>query len=119
LRLLLDEMYPTAIAEQLRKRGHDVSAVTERPELRSLPDGDVFAIAQRERRVVASENIGDFSSIAQVADQAGQPHFGLVLIDPSKCKRGQQRTIGRLVTEIDRLLKDHPRDDPTSARYWL
>jgi hypothetical protein len=33
LRLLIDEMYPAAIAEQLRRRGHDASTVTERAEL--------------------------------------------------------------------------------------
>src|SRR6476646_9414191 len=59
LRLLLDEMYPASLAEQLRLRGHDVSAVTERPELRSLPDADVFAVAQQEGRAVMTENIAD------------------------------------------------------------
>lgn len=64
LRLLLDKMYPAAIAEQLRCRGHDVDAVPERADLRSLQDTDVFAAAHEERRAVVSENIGDFSGIA-------------------------------------------------------
>jgi hypothetical protein len=112
-------MYPTAIADQLCNRGHDVSAVSERPELRSFADADVFAVAQQEGRAVVSENIPDFSSIADAADQRGQAHFGLVLIDPAKYPRGQRRTIGRLVTELDRLLKGHPGDEPTSLRHWL
>jgi hypothetical protein len=119
LRLLLDEMCPAALADQLRARGRDVSAVTERPELRSLPDGDVFALAQAERRAVVTENIGDFSSLADGVDQRGTPHFGLVLIDPVKYPRGQRRTIGRLTTELDRLLSEHPGDQATSLRHWI
>lgn len=119
MRLLLDEMYPPAIAEQLRSRGHDVAAVTERTELRALPDAAVFAEAQQQRRAVATENVADFIPLANQADQRGQPHFGLVLIDPSRYPRGARRTIGSLVKALDRLLAGYPADDPTSARHWL
>ncbi len=119
MRLLLDEMYPSAVADQLRERGHDVHAVTGRPELRALADPDVFAAAQEERRAVASENIGDFSSIADAAEQRGHAHHGLILIDPAKYPRGNRRTIGRLVTQLDRLLNDHPREEARSLRHWL
>jgi hypothetical protein len=33
--------------------------------------------------------------------------------------RGNRRTIGRLVTQLDRLLSDHPGEDATSLRLWL
>jgi predicted nuclease of predicted toxin-antitoxin system len=118
LRLLLDEMYP-AVAEQLRARGHDVSVVTERQELRSLPDADIFAAAQSERRAVVTENIGDFASIVEGAAVRGEAHFGLVLIDRVKYRRGQRRTIGRLVTGLDRLLIQHPGGQATSLWHWL
>jgi hypothetical protein len=119
LRLLLDEMYPAAIAEQLRARGYDAEAVTGRAELRSLHDDAVFATAQEERRAVVTENIGDFSAIADATDQHGKAHHGLVLIDPAKYPRGHPRTIGRLVTQLERLLNDHPRNEATSSRHWL
>ncbi len=119
MRLLLDEMYPAAIAEQLRARDHDVVAVTARPELRALPDEAVFATAQEEGRAVVTENIGDFSSIADAVDQRGRAHHGLILVDPAKYPRGNPRTIGRLVTELDGLLNDHPRGEPRSLRHWL
>jgi nucleoside-diphosphate-sugar epimerase len=111
-------MYPRAIAEQLRTRGHDVVAVTAQPELRGLPDDEVFATAQQERRAVVTENIGDFSAIADAADQRGHAHHGLILIDPAKYARGNPRTIGRLVTELDRLLNDRRGDEPSSLRWW-
>jgi hypothetical protein len=118
LRLLLDEMYPPSIATHLRTRGHEVVAVTARPELRALPDDSVFATTQQERRAVVTENIGDFSAIADAADRRGHAHHGLILIDPAKYPRGNPRTIGRLVTELDRLLNAHRGDEPTSLRAW-
>jgi hypothetical protein len=119
LKLLLDEMYPHAIAEQLRRLGHDVDAITQRAELRTLPDLDVFAAAQQERRALLSENIADFSKIADEHDRAGRAHHGLVLVDPAKYPRGLSGTIGRMVTELDRLLQGHSGDDAVSLRHWL
>ncbi|HWF49268.1 MAG TPA: DUF5615 family PIN-like protein [Solirubrobacteraceae bacterium] len=119
MRLLIDEMYPPAIAEQLRRRGHDVVAVTERPELRSLSDFEVFAAAQQEGRAVVTENVADFIPLANHADQRGDPHHGLVLVDPASYPRGSRGTIGRMVTELDRLLRGHPDDEPNSLRFWV
>jgi predicted nuclease of predicted toxin-antitoxin system len=119
LRVLLDEMYPPSIAEQLRSRGHDVEAVTERPQLRALADPELFAVAQRERRAVLTENIADFSALADDHDRRGDPHHGLVLADPGSYPRGRQRTIGRIVTTLERLLGEHPGDEAESLRHWL
>lgn len=119
MKLLLDEMYPATLADQLRRRGHDVSAETERPELRSLPDAEVFGVAQRERRAVVTENIGDFSSIASAVEARGEVHHGLVFIDPVKFPRGRQRTVGRLSTELASLLGRQPGEEATSLRHWL
>lgn len=119
MRLLIDEMYPAAIAQQLRYRGRDVSAVTERTELRSLADSAVFAIAQLERRAVVTENVADFIPLADAADQRGEPHHGLVLIDPAKFPRGSRRMIGRLVTELHKLMDTYLDDKPRNVRHWL
>ncbi len=119
LRLLLDEMYPHAIAGQLRKQAHDADAVTLRAELRALPDSEIFATAQQEMRAVVTENIADFSDIADSYDRRGDTHYGLVLVDPSKYQRGHPRTVGRLVTELNRLLREHPENKADSLRHWL
>jgi predicted nuclease of predicted toxin-antitoxin system len=119
LRLLIDEMYPPVIAEQLRRRGHDVVAITEQPELRSAEDAAVFVIAQQAERAVVTENVGDFVPLADAADQRGVAHYGLVLVDTTKYPRGAQRTIGRMVRALDRLLSEHPADESTGARHWL
>jgi hypothetical protein len=112
-------MYQPAIAAQLRDRKHDVDAVTERAELRALADIDIFALAQQERRAVVTENIDDFSVIADGYDQRGQAHFGLVLVPHSSYPRSSPATIGRIVTELDRLLNEHSEETPTSLRHWL
>ncbi len=119
LKLLLDEMYPPAIAEQLRRRGHDVDAAAARGELRMLADPDIFATAQREQRAVVTENVADFCVIADGHDRHGESHHGLVLVNPGRYSRGDPRTIGRMVTALEQLLDEHPETTPTSLRHWL
>jgi Domain of unknown function (DUF5615) len=49
--LLLDEMYPPALARQLRDRGHDVLAALDlEVGLSSRSDEDVLAWATRHQR---------------------------------------------------------------------
>jgi Domain of unknown function (DUF5615) len=119
LKVLLDEMYTSAIAEQLRDRKHDADAVTERADLRARSDADLFALAQQERRAVVTEDIDDFSVIADDYDQRGQAHFGLVLVPPGRYPRGNPRTIGRMVSALQKLLGEHPESTSTSLRHWL
>lgn len=119
MKLLIDEMYPPSIAEQLRDRKHDVEAVTERAELRALADAGLFTLAQQEQRAVVTENIADFSVIVDVCDQRGQAHFGLVLVPATRYPRGRSGTIGHMAAELDRLLGEHPEETPTSLRHWL
>jgi len=119
VRLLVDEMYPPAVAEQLRRRGHDASAVTERSELRGCDDQQVFSVAQDERRALVTENVVEFVPLADAVDQRGGRHHGLVLVSPAKYPRGTQHALGQLVRALDCLLQEHPEEDPTSFRHWL
>lgn len=116
MRLLLDEMYPAAIAAGLRDRGHDAIAVVERPELRMLPDPELFAAAQAERRIVVTENVRDFVPIANDHDARGVAHHGLVLVHPRRYPRGDKRTIGAMVTALDDIALAA---EATSLRHWL
>lgn len=112
-------MYPHSIATQLGRKGHDVHAVTARPELRALTDDELFALAQEEHRTVMTENVADFCRIADEQDRSGRSHHGLVLVDPVRYPRGASRTVGRLVTALDRLLGERPGEDADSRRDWL
>lgn len=66
-----------------------------------------------------TENIDDFSVIATNYDQRSRAHFGLVLVPRGSYPRSQARTVGRMVSELDRLLEEHPAEEPTSLRHWL
>lgn len=112
-------MYPFRIAERLRERGHDAVAVVERMDLRRQPDRQVFAGAQRERRAVVTENIRDFVPLAGEFDGRGEAHHGLILVDPEKFHRGSRRTIGRMVSALERLLNRHRSNEATSLIVFL
>src|SRR6266851_2113903 len=77
-RLALDEMFSPAIAAALRELGHDVVAVAERVDLRSMTDDDLFAWSAAERRWLLTENVKDFRPIMLRALQAGPPACGLL-----------------------------------------
>jgi predicted nuclease of predicted toxin-antitoxin system len=75
--VLLDEMYPPVLAQQLRASGHDVVAVLEvEVGLAAKTDEDVLAWAARHGRCVVTENISDFMRLAQ--QRFG--HAGLILV---------------------------------------
>ena len=48
------------VAEMLRVRGRDVEAVSERRDLRGLPDQELFEYAQETERAVVTYNRDDF-----------------------------------------------------------
>ena len=119
MRILLDEMYPAAIAEQLRRRGHDVEAVVEAADLRSRPDEEIFAVAQTSHRSVVTENVRDFMALATEHAAAGEGHHGLVLLDARTYPRGVPQTIGRMVTALGALLEQRRGEAADSFVHWL
>lgn len=75
--ILLDEMYPPALAGRLRDSGHDAVAVLDvEVGLGSRSDDEVLAWATRHTRCVVTENVSDFKRL----DSLGVPHCGLVLV---------------------------------------
>ena len=109
MRLLLDEHYDSEIAGQLRSRGHDVSAVGERPELAGRDDRAVLAVAVAERRAVVTENARDFAVLGREALLEGAEHHGLVLVSPRAFPRSK-RSFGSLVAALEGLLAANPAD---------
>lgn len=118
MKLLLDEMYPP-VAEQLRRRGHDVDAVVEAAALRGQPDAEVFSAAQDARRAVVTENVRDFVPLAAEYAGVDRGHHGLILLDASTYPRGSSRTVGRMVTALERLLGRRPGEPADSFVHWL
>ena len=110
MKLLLDEMYPATVAEQLRSRGHDVFSVHD-PDFRQLegaPDEDVFASAIAEGRALVTENVPDFRRLEAVALARGESTPGLILTTNRQFPRGDPSTIGQLVHALAALLAEQP-----------
>jgi predicted nuclease of predicted toxin-antitoxin system len=110
LRLLLDEHYPKAIAEQLRARGHDVTSVQERRELSGLSDAEILAFAAAEQRALLTEDVADLLPLATRIVAAGESHFGLLVTSPRSLPR-TRANIGTFVRVLDRFLEQHVRDN--------
>lgn len=103
-RLLLDEMYPAAIAKGLRARRIDAVAVQGRPELRGLADRDLFVAAQLDRRCVVTENVVDYVAVeAEWRAANDRAHAGLVLVAAKSFPRARRTTISRLVRALAAL----------------
>jgi Domain of unknown function (DUF5615) len=81
-RLLLDEMYPPALADLLREQGHDALAVAALPHLAGSPDEVVLETAAREARCLVTENIRDFTVLSRHMN-----HGGLLFVNASRWRR--------------------------------
>jgi len=106
VKLLLDAMYSPAIAEQLRRRGHDVIAAKEDPDLADLGDDALFSVAQADGRAFVTENLKDFLPMDRTIRQRGQAHHGLILTTDHRFRRGNPGHIGHLVRALDAFLQD-------------
>lgn len=114
MKLLLDEQISGRTAVPLRKRRHDVLAVTEEPSLRGLSDPDLFELAQVQDRAVVTFNIPDFVAIVREFGAEGRSHCGLVLINQ---RHFSNSDFGRLAAALEALLADQP--DERDFVSWL
>ena len=95
-RLLLDEMYPMALALSLHDLGHDVTAgVSTMP---GAEDERVLISAAEEGRRLLTENIRDFSVLARHI-----AHAGILLAHGGAWPRTPSG-IARLTKALDHLL---------------
>lgn len=118
MRLLLDEMFSAAVAEGLRRRGVDAIAVQEQPELRGLPDEQLFVFAQLDDRCLVTENIADFIAVeSQWRAEQGRAHCGLILVAPRAFPRHRRGVVGRLVAALNAQIETNQPEAGTIA--WL
>jgi len=116
-RLALDEMFSPAIAVALRELGHDVVAVAERADLRSMTDGDLFAWSAAQQRWLLTENVKDFRPIMLEALQAGSAMTGL-LFTSSRAFPRSRRNAGPLIQALNAWLASGPPAPPLKED-WL
>lgn len=119
MKLLLDEHLTPRIAIELRRQGHDVVAVLERPDLQRAADEVLWGVARTEHRGVVTRDVGDFTRLALADAAIGKAQPALVLIHRRRFPPGG-RDVGRLVTSLRSLLVANPADDGLAGRVvWL
>ncbi len=106
MKALLDEQLSPQIAVLLRELGHDVQAVTERPDLLGRSDRVIFEIASNEGRAVVTNNIKDFRPLAAEWLAQGRVHAGLILLSSARTRT--RIAIPVLAERISCLLRDNP-----------
>lgn len=107
LRLLLDEMYPPRFGQAVRDRGHDADSVKSRADLLGRTDAVILAVAAQERRALVTENVRDFARLASILSERGQPHAGIILVNPRRFPRTPDGIAG-FVVALDRLAAEWP-----------
>lgn len=78
MRLLLDEMYSTALADALRDAGVDAVTVADL-RLTGAPDPQIFLAAHADGRAVLTENVADFTRLAAERAMSGERYCGLLV----------------------------------------
>lgn len=119
MRLLIDELYPPAIARQLRERGHDVIGVQEDAALRGLDDRTLFEEACRQGRAIVTENVGDFLALDAELRARGGTSPGLILTNNRTFPRGRPGVVGALVEALDALLSGRVEQGLAGEVIWL
>ncbi len=118
VKLLLDEMYGAAVAEELRVRGHDATAVVEQLEWRGQDDLSLLRWAVSHERVVVSENVADFARLHGELLAEGATHPGVVLVQSRHYPRSPDGRM-RIVKSLDRFLTSPPAGLEAPFLWWL
>jgi len=114
MKWLIDEMFPPAVADELRDRGHDAVAVLER-DMQGAPDADVFELAVKEQRVVVTENFADFAALVEQHQTDNKPSTPVVFVRKSSLPPGGALP-SHLADHLDDWAKDNP--DPYQGLHW-
>lgn len=108
MKVLLDAMYPAALATGLNSAGIEAITVAGLgPAGRA--DADVFATAVADGYVVLTENVGDFTRLAAECVTRGNHHRGLLIALSSRFSRrpaGMPALIGAIKTVAHEQLDD-------------
>ena len=86
MKVLVDEMYPAAVAEALRAAAIEATTVANL-RLAGATDPEVFGAAVAGKFAVLTENVGDFAQIAAEHSTAGGHHNGLLAALSSRFSR--------------------------------
>lgn len=101
--LLLDEMYPSLLADELNARGHDVAAVVADKAHKGSPDDVILTWVTESSRCLLTENVADFEALRIQWLESGRTSAGLLYGHRSRYPRDRSR-IGGLIKVLDERL---------------
>lgn len=119
MRLLLDEHYDFAIAEELRRRGVDAIATQkERPDLEGRGDDVILRTATLERRVVVTNNVRHFAPLVEDFGLRGEMHLGVIFTDDATFPR-THAGVGLIVRALAAFVEGTSDDDLLNGCLYL
>jgi len=100
-------MLDPAIADQLRKRGHDVRSIqADQTWLSGRDDSVVLEEAGRMQRALVSDNVRHFVPLHHQFQAEQRQHGGLLLADSKSYPRGK-KTVGVWIRGLEHVLQRH------------
>ena len=78
----------------------DAISVSDRPDLRSLSDPDLFERAQAESRAIVIDDSAGFLALAMQSQRESHTHHGVVLLNQRSLPQ-RSSSIGALVKSIE------------------
>ncbi|CAN5355808.1 hypothetical protein BH20ACT9_BH20ACT9_00310 [soil metagenome] len=122
MRLLLDEMIGAVVAEQLRRRGHDIVAIQDpdQAHMRGIDDCVLLSHAHDQRQAVVTDNVADFFRCHQRRVETGLSHHGLLLFTNETFPRHRHDLfVSQVIAALEGVLKANPDDDASGWIRWL
>ena len=110
IKLLIDEDVHLALADALRRRGHDAVHVREVERL-GLEDEAQLQYAARQRRCLVTFNVGEFVVWQGEFVHLGREHSGIIV--------SAQQPLGRMLRDMLAFLQTHAADDVRNQLFFL
>jgi len=114
MKWLIDEMFPHAVAEELRSKGHDAVAVFEL-DMQGARDEEVLDLPVDQGRVVVTENFADFAALVEQRQTADEQCTPVVFVRKSSFPAGGALP-AHLAEHLDKWAQDNP--DPYHGLHW-
>ena len=114
MRFLIDEMLPSGLAARLVGRGHDAVSVHD-ANLAGGADEEIFSFAVAQRRVIVTENFGDYTILLESQLSRDEPCVPVVFVRKSDFPaRGAMAE--HLAAHLDVWATAHP--EPYVGPHW-
>jgi len=118
VKLALDHHYSPAIARELRNRGFDAIAISERG-WQVLSDAALLAVCADESRVLLTKNVPDFVALARDWQGQGRQHSGMIFTSDATMPRNAAWISAYVTALVEVWVTQHDVDALPDQVTWL